>query len=329
MDNNLLNMFKSTYGGAVRDREAFANEQRSKQAATQLNEASALESMFRTKRGEQMLPSEVATANFEASPEMQQAKLGKSQAEAAKLKADSERAIMELSDDQIVQVYKQGIAVNKNILASAQSYLAAGYSVKDALAAVSSSLPEDKRNDPKFRQLIAQYSRMNPKQAAALIDQGLTQISEAEAKATDPNYIRQILTGKQQMDLEKVRGANQLAEARERTAGAKAGSARKSAAELLSETNDAYFAALEAGDKEKASKLLYKLNVLRKGTPDQPGFAGLPGEVGTELKPYSSGTNAPTQNPQKAAWMAAAKKANPKASEEELSNYYNSKYSGK
>lgn len=211
MDNNLLNMFKSTYGGAVRDREAAAADLRAKQASASLNEASALESMFRTKRGEQMLPSEVATANFEASPAMQQAKLGKSQAEAAKLKAESDKAIMELSDDQIVQVYKQGIAVNKNILASAQSYLAAGYSVKDALAAISASLPEDKRNDPKFRQLIAQYSRMNPKQAAALIDQGLTQISEAEAKATDPNYIRQILTGKQQAEQEHIRGGYSLA----------------------------------------------------------------------------------------------------------------------
>lgn len=192
MDNltNLNDLFMGkTYMDYVSDAEKKALEREKAYNQMAYQEALGAEASARTRKSDALLPFDIAKMQFETSPEMQGLNKRKLGAETSKLEADTREALNKLSDEELMQGFKQSLQVNRAWMTQAYQQLQSGLPTSSVIDSVLANIPEDKLQDKSFLTLLDKYRNYPPQRAASELLRGIQAIQQQEAQ-NDPTYWR-------------------------------------------------------------------------------------------------------------------------------------------
>lgn len=166
----IVNLFGASYGREAAANDSINAELESKRANAMAQRGQGLQSMFNVKKGEAMLPFDLATAQAGADPELLQANKSKVLGSATQISIQTKEMLRKVPAKQIEDGVRESMTITKGILSMAVSHLYAGSTVDNAIQSAIKQLPPDVRNkimeDPATLEQLMQWTKETDPQAA-------------------------------------------------------------------------------------------------------------------------------------------------------------------
>jgi hypothetical protein len=212
-DPRMTDLFGASYGREAAANDSINAELESKRANAMAMRGQGLQSMFNVKKGEAMLPFDLATAKAAADPELLNATKSSAISD-SKLKSEQVADMLrKIPEKEFAQAALTQMAQTKSLMTSVITGIQGGASVDAAVNSALSSLPPEAKkkltSDPAFGEQLASWtSQTSPEQAIQVLSNGINGIND-QMKNWDSQVWKDIVIQQARSDDAAAQNASQ------------------------------------------------------------------------------------------------------------------------